>query len=54
MVSDARKSWFKKFVAAVKKQSVSDIFDQIGSHRSTIMLSLSATGRFVSKLLVTE
>ncbi|KFY95329.1 hypothetical protein V500_02834 [Pseudogymnoascus sp. VKM F-4518 (FW-2643)] len=47
MVSDATKSWFKKFVAAVEKQSVSDIFDQIGSHRSTIMLSLSATGRLL-------
>ncbi|KAH7310176.1 hypothetical protein BKA65DRAFT_519056 [Rhexocercosporidium sp. MPI-PUGE-AT-0058] len=47
MISDAAKSWFKKFVAAVEKQSVSDIFDQIGSHRSTIMLSLSATGRLL-------
>lgn len=41
-------SRFKKFVAAVKKQGVRDVFEQIGSHKSTIMLSLSATGRYVS------
>ncbi|KAH8659379.1 hypothetical protein BGZ60DRAFT_415138 [Tricladium varicosporioides] len=39
------KSWFKKFLAAVRKQSIRDIFDEIGNHRSSIMLSLSATGR---------
>jgi hypothetical protein len=53
MVSGLTKSWFKKFVAAVKKQNMRDIFYQIGSHKSTIMLSLSATGRYVFKILLT-
>jgi hypothetical protein len=39
------KSFFKKFLAAVKKQSIKDVFQEIAAHKESISLSLSTTGR---------
>jgi hypothetical protein len=41
------KSVFKKFLVAVKKQSIKDVFHQIAAHQRGIRLSLSNTGRSV-------
>jgi hypothetical protein len=48
LTSGNSKSWFKKFLVAVKKESIKDIFEEIKNHRSSIMFSLLATGRYVS------
>jgi hypothetical protein len=39
------KSVFKKFLAAVEKQSIKDIFRKMTAHKESISLSLSTTGR---------
>lgn len=41
------KSIFKKFLFAVKKQSIKDVFQEIAAHQRGIQLSLTNTGRLV-------
>lgn len=41
----ATKSVFKKFLVAVKKQSIKDVFQDMAAHKESISLSLSTTGR---------
>jgi hypothetical protein len=41
------KSVFKKFLVAIKKQSIKDIFQEIAAHKDSISISLSTTGRLV-------
>lgn len=41
------KSVFKKFLVAVKKQSIKDVFQEIAVHRESISLILITTGRLV-------
>jgi hypothetical protein len=44
------KSIFKKFLIAVKKQSIKDVFREIAAHRESISLILITTGRLVVKI----
>jgi hypothetical protein len=42
---DGMKAGFKKFLVAVKKQGVKDVFQEMAAHKDSISLSLATTGR---------
>jgi hypothetical protein len=41
------KAMFKRFLVAVKKESIKDVFQEMAAHKASISLSLSTTGRSV-------